>query len=311
NPPVHAWAAMRVFQIEEKMYGRGDREFLERIFQKLLINFTWWVNRKDAEGRNIFEGGFLGLDNISVFDRTAGLPGGGRLEQADGTSWMAMYCLNLLGIALELAKEDEVYEDIATKCYAHSVYIGAAVNKMGGHQDGLWDDKDGYYYDVLKMPDGRSFRINVQSVAGLIPIYAIGIGDRRGLEAFHDFGTRLRWFNMYRPDLLAGSADMTHPGVEGRVRLGLVDSAKLRRILAKVLDEAGLLSPHGVRSVSKHHAEHPFVLELDGQRFTLEYAPAESTSGLFGGNSNWRGPAWFPLNFLLIEALQKHHYYLG
>jgi hypothetical protein len=311
NPPVHAWAAIRVYQIEHKMYGRGDRKFLEKVFQKLLLNFTWWVNRKDAEGNNIFEGGFLGLDNISAFDRTSGLPTGGQLEQADGTSWMAMYCLNLLGIALELAKEDDVYEDIATKFFEHFVYIGAAVNVMGGHQDGLWDDKDGYYYDVLKMPGGRCFRINVQSVAGLIPIYAIGVGDQRGLAAFPDFGTRLRWFNLYRPDLLAGTADMTHPGVEGRVRLGLVDSAKLRRILTKVLAEDGLLSPYGVRSVSKHHATNPFVLEVDGQQFTLEYAPAESTSGLFGGNSNWRGPVWFPVNFLLIEALQKHHYYLG
>src|SRR4029453_12144819 len=186
------WAAMRVYQIEEKLYGRADREFLERVFQKLLINFTWWVNRKDAEGNNIFEGGFLGLDNVSVFDRTSGLPSGGQLEQADGTSWMAMYCLNLLGIALELAKGDEVYEDIATKFFEHFVYIGSAVNSMGGQQDGLWDDKDGYYYDLLKMPDSRCFRINVQSVAGLIPFYPIGIGDRRALEAFHDFGTRLR-----------------------------------------------------------------------------------------------------------------------
>jgi len=311
NPPVHAWAAIRVYQIENKMYGRSDRAFLERVFQKLLLNFTWWVNRKDAEDNNIFEGGFLGLDNISAFDRTSGLPTGGQLEQADGTSWMAMYCLNLLGIALELAKEDDVYEDIATKFFEHFVYISSAVNSMGGRQNGLWDDNDGYYYDALKMPDGRCIRINVQSIAGLIPIFAIGIGERHGVEAFRDFATRLRWFTMYRPDLLAGAADMTHRGVEGRVRLGLVDSAKLKRILTKVLDENGLMSPHGVRSVSKHHAANPFVLELDGQRFTLDYAPAESTSGLFGGNSNWRGPVWFPLNFLLIESLQKHHYYLG
>jgi hypothetical protein len=311
NPPVHAWAAIRVYQIEQKMYGRRDRKFLERVFQKLLLNFTWWVNRKDAEGNNIFEGGFLGLDNISAFDRTSGLPTGGQLEQADGTSWMAMYCLNLLGIALELAKEDDVYEDIATKFFEHFVYIGAAVNSLGGRQDGLWDEKDGYYYDALKFPDGRCFRIDVQSIAGLIPIFAIGIGDRGSVEAFMDFGERMRWFTMYRPDLLKGTADMTHIGIQDRVRLGLVDSAKLHRILQKVLDEDGMLSPNGVRSVSKHHAKHPFLLDLDGQQFTLDYAPAESTSGLFGGNSNWRGPVWFPLNFLLIESLQKHHYYLG
>jgi hypothetical protein len=311
NPPVHAWAAIRVYQIEQKMYGRRDRKFLERVFQKLLLNFTWWVNRKDAEGNNIFEGGFLGLDNISAFDRTSGLPTGGQLEQADGTSWMAMYCLNLLGIALELAKEDDVYEDIATKFFEHFVYIGAAVNSMGGRRDGLWDETDGYYYDALKFPDGRNFRIGVQSIAGLIPIFAIGIGDRRSVNEFMDFGERMRWFTMYRPDLLTGIADMTHIGIQDRVRLGLVDSAKLRRILEKVLDEDGLLSPNGVRSVSKRHAKNPFSLELDGQQFTLDYAPAESTSGLFGGNSNWRGPVWFPLNFLLIESLQKHHYYLG
>jgi len=311
NPPVHAWAAIRVYQIEQKIHGRKDRKFLERVFQKLLLNFTWWVNRKDAEGNNIFEGGFLGLDNISAFDRTSGLPTGGQLEQADGTSWMAMYCLNMLGIALELAKEDDVYEDIATKFFEHFVYIGAAVNHMGGRQNGLWDETDGYYYDALKFPDGRCIRIDVQSIAGLIPIFAIGIGDRAGVEAFMDFGERLRWFTAYRPDLLRGIADMTHIGIEDRVRLGLVDSAKLRRILTKVLDENGLLSRNGVRSVSRHHAAHPFALALDGQQFTLDYAPAESTSGLFGGNSNWRGPVWFPLNFLLIEALQKHHYYLG
>ncbi|MSQ98401.1 MAG: glucosidase [Xanthomonadales bacterium] len=311
NPPVHAWAAIRVYQIEHKLYGRRDRKFLEKVFQKLLLNFTWWVNREDAEGNNIFEGGFLGLDNISAFDRTSGLPSGGQLEQADGTSWMAMYCLNLLGIALELAKEDDVYEDIATKFFEHFVYIGAAVNSMRGRKGGLWDEEDGYYYDALKFPDGRCFNINVQSIAGLIPIFAVGIGDRRGVDAFRDFGDRLRWFTTYRPELLAGIADMTNLGVEDRVRLGLVDSAKLRRILEKVLDEDGLMSPYGVRSVSKRHAANPFVLELDGQRFTLDYAPAESTSGLFGGNSNWRGPVWFPLNFLLIESLQKHHFYLG
>jgi hypothetical protein len=311
NPPVHAWAAIRVYQIEQKMYGRRDRKFLERVFQKLLLNFTWWVNRKDAEGNNIFEGGFLGLDNISVFDRTSGLPLGGNLEQADGTSWMAMYCLNLLGIALELAQEDDVYEDIATKFFEHYVYIGAAVNSMGGREHGLWDDKEGFYFDVLKFPDGRCFKINVESIAGLIPIFAIGIGERSGLAAFRDFATRLRWFTMYRPDLLAGSADMTHLGVANRVRLALVDSAKLQRILAKVLDETGLLSTNGVRSVSRRHAAQPYRLAIDGQEFTLAYAPAESTSGLFGGNSNWRGPVWFPLNFLLIEALQKHHFYLG
>ena len=309
NPPVHAWAAMRVYQIEEKFYGRTDREFLERIFQKLLINFTWWVNRKDAEGNNIFEGGFLGLDNISVFDRTSGLPSGGYLEQADGTSWMAMYCLNLLGLALELAKEDKVYEDVATKFFEHFVYIGAAINKVG--DSGLWNEEDGYYYDVLRLPDGRTFPVKAQTISGLIPIFAVAVADRESIGGFSDFTKRLRWFAKYRPELLRGLGDMTRRGVQDRVRIGLVDTEKLARILARVLDEEGMLSPHGVRSVSKHYHEHPFVLHVGDDEFTLDYAPAESTTPLFGGNSNWRGPVWFPLNYLLIEALQKHDAVLG
>ena len=311
NPPVHAWAAMRVYQIEEKFYGRTDRDFLERVFQKLLINFTWWVNRKDAEGKNIFEGGFLGLDNISVFDRTSGLPSGGHLEQADGTSWMAMYCLNLLGLALELAKKDAVYEDLATKFFEHFVYIGAAINKMGGRHDGLWHDEDGYYYDVLRLPDGRCFPIKAQTISGLIPIFAVAVADREAVKGFGDFTERMRWFAKYRPELLRGLGDLTRRGVQDRVRLAIVDTEKLKRILGPVLDAEGMLSPHGVRSVSKHHHEHPFTLAIDGATFTLDYAPAESTNALFGGNSNWRGPIWFPLNYLLIEALQKHDACLG
>ena len=311
NPPVHAWAATRVYQIEEKNYGRRDRAFLERVFQKLLINFTWWVNRKDSEGNNIFEGGFLGLDNIGAFDRSKGLPGGGQLEQADGTSWMAIYCLNMLGLSLELAREDPVYEDVATKFYEHYVYIGAAINRMGGRAGGLWFDDDGFYFDALKLPDGRIFPIRAHTIAGLIPVLAVAIGERDSVRVFAEFTQRFRWFAKYRPELLAGIGDITHRGIEQRLRLGLVDTSKLKRILAHVLDEDGMLSPHGVRSVSKRHAAHPFVLDLDGERFVLDYEPAESTTPLFGGNSNWRGPVWFPLNFLLIEALQKHHYFLG
>ena len=311
NPPVHAWAAMRVYQIEEKFYGRTDRDFLERVFHKLLINFTWWVNRKDAEGNNIFEGGFLGLDNVSVFDRTSGLPSGGHLEQADGTSWMAMYCLNLLGIALELAKKDAVYEGLATKFFEHFVYIGAAMNRMGGKEGGLWNEEDGYYYDVLRLPDGRTYPIKAQTVAGLIPIFAVAVADREGVASFPDFTHRLRWFARYRPELLRGLGDMTRRGIQDRIRLAIVGVDKLRRILGPVLDTEGMLSPHGIRSVSKRHHEHPFVLDLGDQKFTLDYAPAESTSAFFGGNSNWRGPVWFPINFLLIEALQKHDACLG
>ena len=311
NPPVHAWAAIRVYQIEQKMYGRRDRAFLERIFQKLLINFTWWVNRKDAQGNNIFEGGFLGLDNIGAFDRAAGLPGGGQLEQADGTSWMAMYCLNLLSIALELAKEDAVYEDVATKFFEHFIYIGAAMNRVGGREGGLWHEDDGYYFDVLNLPDGCCIPVKAFTIGGTIPVAAIAIGEREALRAFRGFSERSRWFAHYRPELLQGLADLSHHGVENRTRLALVNSHKLTRILEHVLREDGMLSPHGVRSVSKQHAAQPFVLRLDGHQFVLDYEPAESTTAQFGGNSNWRGPVWFPLNFLLIEALQKHHYFLG
>jgi hypothetical protein len=311
NPPVHAWAALRVYQIERKVYGREDREFIERIFQKLTLNFTWWVNRKDSEGNNIFEGGFLGLDNIGVFDRTSGLPSGGRLEQADGTSWMAMYCLNLFGISLELAKKNSVYEDLATKFFEHFVSIGAAINRIGGQESGLWDNEAGYYFDMLKLADGVSQPLKAYTIVGVIPAFAIAAGDRQQLLAFKDFDARLRWFIQYRPEMLEGLADLTHRGIEDRFRLAVVDSDKLAAILEHVLHEGGLLAPYGVRSVSKHHAENPFVLDLDGQHFILDYEPGNSTSGMFGGNSNWRGPIWLPLNFLLIESLQKHHYFLG
>jgi len=311
TPPVHAWAALRVYQIEQKMYGRADRVFLERLFHKLLLNFTWWVNRKDAGGRNIFEGGFLGLDNVGVFNRSEALKSGERLEQADGTSWMAMYCLTLLGIALELAKEDAVYEDIATKFIEHFVYIGAAINRIGGHEGGLWDELEGYYFDALRFSDGRSIRIAAHTIVGLIPLFAVGIADRDSLDRYRSFGARVDWLMRNKPELLKGLADMTQRGVEERIRIALVDSDKLSRILERVLNEEGLLSPHGVRSVSKRHGEHPYVLQLDGTRFVLPYEPGESTSGIFGGNSNWRGPVWFPLNFLLIESLQRYHYFLG
>jgi hypothetical protein len=311
NPPVHAWAAIRICQIEAKATGRMDRLFLERIFQKLLINFTWWVNRKDEGGNNLFEGGFLGLDNVSAFDRSATLPSGGHLEQADGTSWMAMYCLNMLGIALELAKQNPAYEDVATKFFEHFVYIGEAVNRIGGDHAGLWDDAAGFYFDMLKLPDGRSCAIKGYSIAGLIPLFAIGVADPQGLSGFKDFSERYNWFMTNRPELLRNLANIERRGVKDRIRLALVDSHKLARLLENVLDERHLLSPYGIRSVSKRHQAEPFVLELEGQRFTLDYEPGESNSGMFGGNSNWRGPVWFPLNFLLIESLQKHHYFLG
>lgn len=311
NPPVHAWAAIRICQIEAKIYGRMDRLFLERIFQKLLINFTWWVNRKDRGGNNLFEGGFLGLDNISAFDRTSGLPSGAHLEQADGTSWMAMYCLNMLGIALELARDDPAYEDVATKFFEHFVYIGEAVNRVGGSANGLWDEQRGFYFDVLKTPDGGSTSMTAYTIAGLIPLFAIAVGDQDAFRGFKSFSERYRWFAEHRPELLGNLADMTHLGVNERMRLALVDSHKLARILGNVLHVDDMLSPWGIRSMSRRHAAEPFELTLEGKTFRLDYEPAESTSGMFGGNSNWRGPVWFPLNFLLIEALQKHHYFLG
>jgi hypothetical protein len=320
NPPVHAWAAIRVYQIEQKIYGRTDRAFLERIFQKLLINFTWWVNRKDTQGHNLFEGGFLGLDNIGAFDRTSGLPAGGILEQVDGTSWMAMYCLNMLTISVELGEKNPAYQDIATKFFEHFVYIGAAVNRVGTHgRQGLWNEDAGFYFDALKLADGRRLPISAHTIAGLIPIFAIATFDHDTMAAFPGFNERYGWFAKYRPHLVEGLADLTHHGVDERVRLALVDSHKLRRLLEHMLRESDLLSEFGVRSVAKRHAADacgtpqggPFVLELDGERFVLDYQPGESTTGMFGGNSNWRGPVWFPLNFLLIESLQKHHYFLG
>ncbi len=311
NPPVHAWAAIRVYQIERKMCGRGDRLFLERIFQKLLLNFTWWVNRKDTLGNNLFEGGFLGLDNIGAFDRNTDLPGGGFLEQADGTAWMAMYSLNLLAIALELARDNPVYEDVATKFFEHFVYIGDALNQLGGGADGLWDEEQGWYFDVLQLPDGRRLPMRAVTIAGLVPVLAVAVADPQLLRGFPDFDSRRRWFMAHRPELLDHICDLDHRGVQGRLRIGLVDSHKLARLLERVSDPEQLWSAHGLRSLSRRHAAAPFVFEAGGERYTLGYEPAESTSAMFGGNSNWRGPVWLPLNYLLIEALQKHHHFLG
>ena len=315
NPPVHAWAAIRICQIEQKMTGRMDLAFLKRVFRKLLINFTWWVNRKDAQGNNLFEGGFLGLDNIGAFDRSAGLPEGGQLEEVDGTSWMAMYCLNMLTIALVLARADPTYEDVATKFFEHFVYIGEALNRVdardGGQRVGLWDEAQGYYFDALLLPDGRRIAVDAFTIAGLVPMFAIAVADQVTFGSFKDFSSRFRWFADHRPELLGNLANLKDTGVHDRNRLALVDADKLARILSHVLDEQHMLSANGIRSVSRRHAEQPFRLQIDGQTFTLDYEPAESTSGLFGGNSNWRGPVWFPLNFLFIEALQKHHYFHG
>ncbi|MBM3774227.1 MAG: glucosidase, partial [Acidobacteria bacterium] len=311
NPPVHAWAAWRVYKIEKKRRGAGDRTFLQRIFHKLLLNFTWWVNRKDAEGRNVFQGGFLGLDNIGIFDRSAPLPTGGRLEQADGTGWMGMYCLNLLAIALELAREDPAYEDVASKFWEHFLYIAHAINHLGNAGMGMWDSGDGFFYDVLHTPEGRQTPLKVRSMVGLIPLFAVETLEPRLMSRLPGFKRRLDWFVDNRRDLTENVACMQTAGADERRLLSIVNQDQLRQVLRVMLNENEFLSPHGIRAVSRVHKEQPYVLPVNGSRYSVAYEPAESTTGLFGGNSNWRGPIWFPVNYLLIEALQKFHHYLG
>ncbi|MGP6156791.1 MAG: MGH1-like glycoside hydrolase domain-containing protein [Vulcanimicrobiaceae bacterium] len=311
NPPVHAWSALRVFRIEKKQRGQGDYVFLERVFQKLLLNFTWWVNRKDAAGNNVFQGGFLGLDNIGVFDRSAVLPTGGRIDQSDGTSWMAFYSLGMLAIALELAQRNSVYEDIASKFYEHFLLIADAMNQSGARMNGLWDEDERFFFDQLALPDGTQFPLRVRSMVGLIPLLAVETLEPDVLDRLPNFERRMEWFIRNRPDLKANVACMETPGIGARRLLAVVWSTRLREILETMLSETEFLSPYGLRAISRRHAEHPYVLHVDGNEYRVDYEPAESSSGLFGGNSNWRGPIWFPLNFLLIEALQKFHFYLG
>jgi hypothetical protein len=311
NPPVHAWAALRVYKIEKKRRGVGDLKFLERIFHKLLLNFTWWVNRKDAEGMNIFQGGFLGLDNIGVFDRSAPLPTGGHIAQSDGTSWMAMYTLNLLAIALELAKEDDAYEDVASKFWEHFIHIAHAMNNLGADDISLWDEEDGFYYDVLHLPGAQSFPMKVRSMVGLIPLFAVETLEPEVLSRLPGFKRRLEWFIDNRPDLTANVACMRTPGDDERRLLSVVSRERLRRVLRVMLDEREFLSPYGVRALSRFHREQPYTLRVNGTVHRVDYEPAESSTGLFGGNSNWRGPVWFPVNYLLVESLQKFHHYLG
>jgi hypothetical protein len=311
NPPVHAWAALRVYKIEKKRRGVGDRDFLQRVFHKLLLNFTWWVNRKDAEGMNIFQGGFLGMDNVGVFDRSQPLPTGGHLAQSDGTSWMAMYTLNLLAIALELAKEDPSYEDVASKFWEHFLHIAHAMNNLGQDDISLWDEEDGFYYDVLHLPGRGSQTLKVRSMVGLVPLFAVETLEPEVVDSLPGFKRRMEWFIENRPDLTANVACMRTPGRGERRLLAVVDREKLRRVLRLLLDESEFLSPHGVRSVSRYHRERPYVLHVDGMEHRVDYEPAESSTGLFGGNSNWRGPVWFPMNYLLIESLQKFQHYLG
>ena len=311
NPPVHAWAAWRVYKIEKKRRGVGDTVFLKRIFQKLLLNFTWWVNRKDADGMNIFQGGFLGLDNIGVFDRSAPLPTGGHIAQSDGTSWMAMYALNLLAIAMELAKEDPSYEDVASKFWEHFLYIAHAMNNRGDDEIRLWDEQDGFFYDVLHLPEGKPFPMKVRSMVGLIPLFAVETLEPELLDRLPDFKRRMEWFIQNRSDLTANVACMRTPGNAERRLLSIVNQDQLRSVLRLMLDENEFLSQYGIRAISRFHKDQPYMLQVNGSRHRVDYEPAESSNGLFGGNSNWRGPIWFPLNYLLVESLQKFHHYLG
>ena len=310
NPPVHAWAALRVYKIEARRRGAADRAFLEKIFHKLLLNFRWWVNRKDFEGNNVFEGGCLGLDNIGIFDRSAPLPMGAAVEQSDGTSWMAMYCLNMLAIALELAKEDKVYEDVASKFFEHFVYISDAMNNIGEEQTELWNERDGFYYDVLHL-DGKQIPLRLRSMVGLIPLFAVETVEESWLDELPDFKRRMDWFLKHRPELTDAIECGQQAGREKRRILALVNRERLKRVLRVMLSENEFLSDYGIRAVSRWHKSNPYTLRLGEEQYRLDYEPAESRSGTFGGNSNWRGPVWFPVNYLLIEALQKFDFYYG
>ncbi len=312
NPPVHAWATWRVFEIDRERRGdAGDLVFLEGVFHKLLLNFTWWVNRKDGEGRNIFQGGFLGLDNIGVFDRSAPLPTGGFINQADGTAWMGMYCLNLMRIALELARTNRVYEDVATKFFEHFLHIAAAMTSTADGHEGLWDEGDEFYYDVLSLPDGRRVPMRLRTLVGLIPMCAVEVLEPDLLASVPGFTARLEWVLAHRPELARLVSRWEVPGRGERRLLSLLRGHRLKRLLARMLDPAEFLSDFGVRSLSAYHRDHPYRLELDGLALEVGYQPGESTTGLFGGNSNWRGPIWFPINFLLVESLRRFHHYYG
>ena len=311
NPPVHAWAAWRVYKIAGRIQGQEDRKFLVRIFHKMLLNFTWWVNRKDPDGKNVFEGGFLGLDNIGMFDRSRPLAPGTTIEQSDGTSWMAMFCLNMLAMAMELAREDSAYEDVASKFFEHFVFISQAMNDMGGEGIGLWDEGDGFYYDVLHRGDGAHVPMKVRSMVGLVPLFAVETFDPEDLARLPAFTRRMQWFLNHHAEV-SEHVDMSQRNANGaRLLLTIANRKKLERIYRYVFDEKEFLSPHGIRSLSKFHEAHPFMLNVDEQSHCVDYEPGESTTNLFGGNSNWRGPVWFPLNYLLLESMQRVHFYYG
>src|SRR5450755_959394 len=309
NPPLHGWAALYLYERERAIRGEGDVAFLERVFQRLLANFTWWVNRKDPDGRNLFQGGFLGLDNIGVFDRSAPLPGGGALEQADGTAWMAFFSAAMLQIALELTRRDLAYESMAAKFALHFVWIAAAMNPPDG--DELWDEEDGFYYDVMRMPDGSTQQLRVRSLVGLLPMCAATVIEPEMLERLP--GLRAQWekFVARYQDSIPALAQRPGPSVGGQRLASLVGEQRLRRILAIMLDESEFLGPHGIRAISRYHADHPYIFDIAGQEFRVDYEPAESHTGMFGGNSNWRGPVWFPMNMVIVRGLMQLHQYYG
>ncbi|KAF2404986.1 glycoside hydrolase family 63 protein-like protein [Trichodelitschia bisporula] len=313
NPPVHAWSTFRTFKIERKMYGNEDLDFLERVFQKLLLNFTWWVNRKDTEGKNVFEGGFLGLDNIGLFNRSDPLPTGGTLEQADSTGWMGFYCLSMMNIALELAKHRRIYEDIASKFFEHFILISDAMQyRSGGEAKPLWNEKDGFYYDAISWGGPWSTQMPVRSLVGLIPLYATCTLEPEVINRFPSFKRRMNWFIENRSEMASRNlASMKRRGQGDRVLCSLVNEDRLRKILKRMLDESEFLADHGIRSLSRYHKDHPYSMDVNGQRFQVGYVPGDSDSGLFGGNSNWRGPIWLAVNFLLVESLQRFYMYYG
>jgi hypothetical protein len=310
NPPVHAYAAWRVYQTDKTLSGKPDTEFLKRVFHKLLLNFTWWVNQKDRDGRNVFQGGFLGLDNVEIFDRSKPLPTGGSIDQADGTAWMAMYSLNMMRISIELAYEDPAYEDMASKFFEHFLAIAGAMTDMGGQGTGLWDEDDGFFYDVLALPDGRHIRLQLRSIVGLIPMFAVEVLDSDVFDRLPAFGARTTWFLKHRPELANLVSRWTEPGKGDQRLLSLLRGHRLTCLLRRMLDPAEFLSPHGVRSLSKIYAR-PYVLDIDGQHFQIGYEPAEAQGAYYGGNSNWRGPVWFPINYMLVDSLRSFHTYYG
>ena len=312
NPPVHAYATMQIYLTDkERNNGKGDKEFLIYAFSKLLVNFTWWLNRKDRSGNNVFEGGFLGLDNIGVFDRSSPLPTGGYLEQADGTAWMVFYSQQMLRISVELALFYPLFEEFVVKFFEHTMWIAGSMDRMGEQQDKMWDEEDGFFYDVLRLPNGHAFRLKVRSMVGLLPLAAVAIFEEDTLAKLPTARKRMREFLERHPELAANIHMPSKPRLAGRHMLAIVNEDKLRRILARMLDENEFFGPHGIRALSRYHLDHPFVFDFGGQEYRVSYVPGDSDSGMFGGNSNWRGPVWMPVNFLLSSALLRLAAYYG